>query len=214
VPAERRRAPAQPAAIELLARDGRPVLIRPIVSEDKARLVEAFQGLSEESRVRRFMSPLRELTPEQLRYLTEIDYRDHMAWGALDPAAPGEPGLGVARYVRLAEEPDVAEAAVTVVDEHQGRGIGTLLLGMLAITARGAGIHRFRAYVLEGNSPMLDILLDLGARIEREEGGMLRVDVPIPENPEDLPDTPTGRVFKAVAKRVIPPFSLVTRALP
>src|SRR5947207_6557708 len=48
--------------------------------------------------------------------LTEIDYHDHMAWVALDPPGPGFLGVGVGRYARPAEEPAVAEAAVTVVD--------------------------------------------------------------------------------------------------
>src|SRR5947207_5929492 len=106
-------------------RDGSPVVVRPILPEDRDRLVEGFARLSDESRYRRFGTPVRRLTDEQLRYLTEIDYETHMAWIALDPATPGEPGLGVARYVRLPGEPEVAEAAVTVVDSHQGLGLGT-----------------------------------------------------------------------------------------
>ncbi len=48
----------------------------------------------------------------------------------------GQPGLGVARYISLADNPTTAEAAVTVVDEQQGRGIGTILLELLATSAR------------------------------------------------------------------------------
>jgi hypothetical protein len=55
------------------------------------------------------MSPVTQLSEDQLRHLTEIDYRDHMAWVALDPTEPEVPGIGVARYMRLAAEPMVAE---------------------------------------------------------------------------------------------------------
>jgi GNAT superfamily N-acetyltransferase len=142
-----------------------------------------------------------------LRYLTEIDYVDHMAWVALDPTQASQPGLGVARYVRLAGDPTAAEAAVTVLDEHQGRGIGTILLALLASSARQHGIERFRGYVLSENLPMVEILRDLGATVVHE-GTLLQVDVPVPSSPEELPDTPTGRVFRSVAKRSLPPFRL------
>src|SRR6266550_461675 len=120
-------------------RDGTLVVVRPIRSDDKPLLLDGFRRLSDESRLRRFMAPMRELSDEQLRYLTEIDYVDHFAWVALLADRPTF-GIGVGRYIRLDAEPGVAEVAITVVDEYQGRGLGTLLLGILAGTARIAGI--------------------------------------------------------------------------
>jgi len=187
--------------------------VRPILPGDKDRLREGLARLSPSSRYRRFMTTQDALSDKQLRHLTEIDYRDHMAWVALDPAQPRQPGLGVARYIRLAEEPTTAEAAVTVLDEHQGRGIGTILLEALAGSARAHGIHRFRGYVLAENIPMVEILQGLGATVAHE-GSLLRVDVPIPPSPEELPDTPTGRVFKSLARRELPPFGLRYVAVP
>jgi RimJ/RimL family protein N-acetyltransferase len=186
-------------------RNGAPVVVRPILPEDKGRLVEAFARLGETSRYHRFGTAVRHLTDEQLRYLTEIDYDDHMAWVALDPGEEGEPGLGVARYVRLPGEPEIAEAAVTVVDSHQGLGLGTILLGVLGLSAVAHGIHAFRAYVLEENQAIQDLFAGLGATMHHE-GPMLRVDVPLPEDPAELPDTPTGRVFRAVASHMLPPL--------
>ena len=196
-----------PTADELALRDGTRIVVRPVLPEDKDRLREGFARLSAESRYRRFLTALDELSDEQVRYLTEVDYVDHMAWVALDPSRPDQPGVGVARYVRLPDEPAVAEAAVTVLDQYQGRGVGTVLLRLLAGTALEHGIHCFRGYVLATNDPMVEILHDLGATVARE-GALLRVDVPIPATPEDLPDTPTGRVFKSVARRQLPAFRL------
>ncbi len=181
--------------------------MRPILPQDKDRLREGLSLLSEQSRYRRFLTSLDTLNDQQVRYLTEIDYSDHMAWVALDPALAAQPGLGVARYIRLAEEPATAEAAVTVLDNHQGRGIGTILLEVLAESARAHGIHTFRADVLTENTPMVEILRDLGATVSHD-GSLLRVDVPIPASLEELPDTPTGRVFKSVARRELPSFQL------
>ena len=186
-------------------RNGAVVVVRPILPGDKDRLVDGFARLSEASRYRRFGTAAQRLTGEQLRYLTEIDYEDHMAWVALDPSTAEEPGLGVARYVRLPDEPTIAEAAVTVVDSHQGLGLGSILLGVLGLSAVAHGIRTFRAYVLEENAAVQELFAGLGAEMHHD-GLMLRVDVPLPEDPADLPDTPTGQVFRAVASHMLPPL--------
>lgn len=187
--------------VETTLSDGTPVLIRPVRVEDKALLVKGFERLSEESRYRRFMTPVSELTDEQLRYLTELDYQDRFAWAALRADRTDE-GLGVSRYVRLPDDPEVAEAAVTVIDEYQGRGLGTILLGLLAGAARLAGIRRFRAYVLEENLPMRDLLESLGGISVRDSPGLLRLEVPL--DPDRIPDSPASRVLRAAAARLLP----------
>ncbi|HEY3140847.1 MAG TPA: GNAT family N-acetyltransferase [Acidimicrobiales bacterium] len=196
-----------PVAEEFVLRDGTRILVRPILAADKDRLREGLGRLSDESRYRRFLTSLEHLSDEQVRCLTEIDYVNHMAWGALDLARPTHPGIGVARYVRLAEDPTIAEPAVTVLDEYQGRGIGTILLVALARSARAHGIESFRAHVLADNTPMVHLLRGLGATVAHE-GSLLRVDVAIPSRLEELPDTPIGRAFRAAARRQLPPFRL------
>jgi RimJ/RimL family protein N-acetyltransferase len=197
----------QDAARELALRDGTRILVRPILPEDKQALREGFERLSARSRYRRFLTSLEHLSDRQLRDLTEVDYVDHMAWVAVDASRPERPGIGVARYVRLPEERTAAEAAVTVLDEYQGRGIGTILLRLLAGSARAHGIRCFRGYVLAENAPMMEVLQGLGARVA-QEGTLLRVEVPIPATADELPDTPTGRVFKSVARGELPTFRL------
>ena len=61
---------------------------------------------------------------------------------------------------------------------------------------------------------MLGILREMGGTVTLEEPGMYRVDLPLHEDPDEIPDTPTGRVFKAVAKRVIPPLTVLRRTFP
>ncbi len=199
-----------PRAGELRARlrDGGEVVLRPIRPEDAGALAAAFERLSAASRQRRFLAPVPELRPDVLRYLTDVDQRDHLAWIAFDPAAPGRPGVGVARAIRLPGEPTVAEAAVTVVDAYQGRGLGTLLLGALGAAARAQGITTFRALVDAHNAPMLALLRELGAEVRGREEGAWWFDVGAPGDPASLPDTPAGRVVRAVAAgqvQVAPP---------
>lgn len=162
-------------------------MVRPIGPEDRDRLQAGLHQLSAASRYHRFHAAVSELSPEQLRYLTEVDHVNHLAWIALDPALPGEPAAGVARCIRLPHEPHTAEVAVTVLDAYQGRGLGTLLLGLLSESAAAQGIRTFRAYVLEDNEAMLRIFRDLGAHVGRLDEGELQLDTPCPRTRRRCP---------------------------
>ncbi|HXI65913.1 MAG TPA: GNAT family N-acetyltransferase [Gemmatimonadales bacterium] len=187
---------------EFWLRDGTRVLVRPIQAADRERLQVGLHQLSPQSRYHRFHAAVSELSPEQLLCLTEVDQVNRLAWIALDPVLPGEPAVGVARCIRLPTDLHTAEVAVTVLDAYQGRGIGTLLLGVLSQAAAAQDIRTFRAYVLEDNEAMLRIFRDLGAHVGCLDERVYQLDIPVPEDPETLPNTPTGRVFKAVATRV------------
>lgn len=187
-------------------RDGTKAVIRPIEPEDKERLQAGLQLLSPQSRYLRFHSPIDHLTTEQLRYLTELDYHDHMAWVATNPAAPDEPGMGVARYVLLPDEPTVAEAAVTVLDKYQGLGLGTILLRKLQESAVDNGIKTLRNYVLASNRAMLEIFDEAGAERFHEGAGVYRVDVTLPSDTTDLVDTPAALLLRQSALGLLPTF--------
>jgi GNAT superfamily N-acetyltransferase len=119
------------------------------------------------------------LSEEMVRYLTNVDHHEHEAIIALDEAT-GE-GLGVARYMRSEKRPDVAEVAVTVIDDWQGRGLGTLLLEVLSARAREEGINSFTALMLATNEEMMDMLKRLDpVRIVDRELGTVEIEVPIP----------------------------------
>ena len=166
-------------AQECRLRDGTPVVVRPIGPEDNERLQRGLRQLSGRSRYHRFLASVKELSAEQLRYLTEIDCVDHMAWIALDPALPAEPGVGVGRYIRLAQEPHVAEVALTVAERYQRRGPGALLLDLLSRCAVVEGIGTFRAHILQSNVAALRLVRHLGGTVTREDGNLLRLDVPV-----------------------------------
>lgn len=185
---------------EVALRDGTRIRIRPIVPEDKAHLVAGFARMSPESRYRRFMAPIEELTPAMLRQLTELDYVDHFAYVAFSLDDPEEPGIGVARYVRLADDPEVAEAAVTVVDDFHGRGVGTVLLQALGAVALENGIKRFRAYALDGNVPLLELAESLGADTGRDAQGTTRIEADLPTRADELRGTPLYGLFRAMAR--------------
>ncbi len=153
--------------------------MRPIAPDDKAALQAAFERLSERSRYQRFMTSVAELSEAQLRYLTEVDHHDHEALIAID-AATGE-GVGVARFVRL-DDSVKAEAAVTVIDDWHGRGLGTALCQLLAERAREEGVETFTALLLATNDQVQDVLASLGpAKVISREAGTIVAEVEIPE---------------------------------
>jgi hypothetical protein len=121
---------------------------------------------------------------------------------ALDPALPGSPLVGVAHCVHLAGSPDVADAAVTVIDSHQGRGLGTLLIELLGrwTHERAAGSRASRVDVLASNQPTLELLGQLGARTNDQGAGTVSLEVSVPKAADDLPATPAGLAIRAAAR--------------
>jgi RimJ/RimL family protein N-acetyltransferase len=142
-----------------MLRDGLDVLIRPVRDDDAALLADGFDRLGAQSRRFRFLTAKNHLSPSELRYLTDIDHHDHEALGALTPV-DGR-GLGVARYIRAAADPQAAEVAVTIVDEWQGRGLGSELLMRLTDRALEEGIRRFTALVAADNQAVIALLRSL-----------------------------------------------------
>jgi RimJ/RimL family protein N-acetyltransferase len=156
-------------------RDGSAVLIRPVRRADARLLADGFARLSARSRRLRFLSPKEELSPAELGYFTDVDHHDHEALGALDHA-DGR-GVGIARYIRDAADPQAAEIAVTVIDDWQGRGLGTELMARLSERARSEGIRRFTALVAADNPAMARLLRNVQADLVRREHGALQYEI-------------------------------------
>ncbi|HMH90898.1 MAG TPA: GNAT family N-acetyltransferase [Streptosporangiaceae bacterium] len=170
-----RRAAPGPAGMQAVLRDGSRVLIRPVQSADAPLLADGFARLSATSRWMRFLTPKKELSPAELRFLTDLDHHDHEALGALDHR-DGR-GVGVARYVRQADDPWGADVAVTIVDEWQGRGLGTELLARLSDRAREENIQRFTALVAAENVAVGGLLRNACARLVGRESDTLEYEI-------------------------------------
>ncbi len=150
--------------------DGGVVTVRPLRRGDRAELAAAVERLSERSRYLRFAAPKPRLTERELDHLVAVDHHGTEALVAFDPATGR--GIAVARYAPLPGAPRVADVAVTVADEWQGRGLGTALLARLVERAAAEGHVALRADVLAVNRPSLALLRRAGFRL-REHGGTL-----------------------------------------
>jgi len=179
-------------------RDGSEIVIRPIRPEDKDAIVAGFERMSPESRYRRFFAPLERLSGRDLKYLTEVDHRDHEALIAFE-ASTGVP-VGAARFVR-GEQPSEAEVAVTVVDDWQGRGAATAMLDALIERAREEGVERFVALVLSDNADAVELFSHLAPDAEkprRSASGNLELIFDLPE-PGEVSGSFLGRALRAAA---------------
>lgn len=148
--------------LELLLRDGTPVIVRPLIESDRPLVAEAYRRLSPEARYQRFWTRTGEMIGrEMLDRLISQDPLRHMTWALLDPAREFS-GVGGASWWRNAADPDVAEISLMVLDDDQRRGIGTLLLAVMWLTAFRAGVERFVAYALVDNRRAANWMRDCG----------------------------------------------------
>ncbi|MGH7932830.1 MAG: GNAT family N-acetyltransferase [Candidatus Binataceae bacterium] len=175
--------PASYSAEEVL-RDGGSIHVRAIRPDDRERLLHHFRSLSEQSIYYRFFGIKRALTDPELEELTHLDFDRQVGIVATLRENGEERFIGVARYVR-GSEPARAEVAFAVIDEHQGRGIGTLLLEHLSRIARSAGIVEFEADVLGDNNRMLEVFAKSGFKVRRSaQSGVIHVTFPTEETEE------------------------------
>jgi acetyl coenzyme A synthetase (ADP forming)-like protein len=164
---------------DALLRDGGSIHLRALRPDDKPRLLELFYRLSAQSVYFRFFRAKTRLTDEELRYFTELDFVRHVALVATLWEQGEEHIIAVGRYMGLDDGSGPctrAEVAFAVADDHQGRGIGPLLLEHLAVIARTHGITEFAADVLGENNRMLRVFETSGFQIERSiDAGVFHV---------------------------------------
>ena len=150
-------------------------MLRPLLSADRAAYNATLEEQSGEWMRRRFFTATKP-TARVIDHLLDIDFVDHFAWLALEHEHATR-GLGVARYIREIPASDTAEVAMAVTEGHQGRGLGTLFLGAIAVAASAAGIDRFVATVQADNLPMRAVFAKAGATTAFWEPGVVRAEL-------------------------------------
>ena len=188
------------APIHAALPDGTPVLLRRIGPTDREGVLGAFARLSPESRRARFWTRYERLPESILQRFLHGDPARQDVWAALDPAQPADLGYGGGSWWRDEEDPTVAEVSFTVADDAQHRGVGTLLLGVLWLSARERGITRLVANALPENDAVRAWFTALGAA--RGHGlGHARYTLPLDEG--KLPDSSAAERLRAVLAKLI-----------
>jgi RimJ/RimL family protein N-acetyltransferase len=153
---------ARYSAIEAL-RDGRRVEIRALRPQDRSDLVAAVGRSSVQSLYRRFFVVRRGFSEQETDYFVNVDFVNHVALVAVVDEDGRDAIVGGGRYVMV--RPGKAEVAFTVIDEHQGQGIGSALMRHLLAISREAGLQELVADVLPENISMLKVFEKCGCRI-------------------------------------------------
>jgi len=196
--------PTLPPAFKTTMPSGLPVLVRHVGPADAGRLKDGFKLISQLARRRHFPGDdVKELGPEQLKALQEVDQKNYCIWGALNPSKPQEPGIGIARYRRLADEPSAADVAITILDQYQGTGAGLLLHACLHATARQNRIRHFYYEVGHENERFIKHLKSLGAELTGRVVGVTRLRMPVYPRALSVPQyNPAGFKFSLAMRKL------------
>lgn len=172
---------------DVVLSDGATAHLRPIAPGDADRLVKFYARVSERSKYYRFFAPYPTLTSRDVARFTHVDHVDRVALILLI----GEAMIAVGRYERLSRTE--AEVSFLVEDEHQGRGVGSVLLEHLVQAARERGVRRFVADILPANRKMITVFADAGYTVDNSyEDGVVHVEFEI---------APTGSSLEVMAAR-------------
>lgn len=180
--------PLDPAGVDGQTSAGMAFTIRPIRVSDGETLEASFANMSVRSRYLRFFSVRDRLGPDLVKQLTDIDHDSHRAWVVFQPDPDGlgesaaDVGVAIARLIAVEGEPGVAEAALVVADDFQGRGFGRLLLELLIGTARDVGVEFIRFETLHENVGMKKLLdrQDVIFNRELSDREVAVYDLPVP----------------------------------
>lgn len=138
---------------ERAIKDGSILTLSPILKTDRDFFEAGIEELSLESRFSRFGQGMSSLSSQELNYLTDVDQRKHVAWGA----AIDEDAAGVGRYI-VQDEGASAEIAITVLDDMQRRGVGTALFEAMVAVARADGLHELTFEAQADNVAVMSIV--------------------------------------------------------
>jgi acetyltransferase len=150
-------------------RAGAQILIRPLRPDDREREIAFINGLSEQSRYFRLLTPFKFLPPHLVDQLMDIDYAKRMAFVATIPTGSGEEIVGIARYGET-NQAEVAELGISVSDAWQRTGIARLLVTHLLRFAQSRGIREMTGIVLPENASMIALARSLGFTIAYDSG--------------------------------------------
>lgn len=155
---------------DVVLRDGAAAHLRPVAPDDAERMARMHASQSDSSIYLRYFTYKSSLTEKELKRFTSVDHVDRVSLVVL----LDEEIIGVGGYDRI-EGTNEAEVSFNISDDHQGRGLGSILLEHLAAAGREHGIERFSAEVLPENRKMLTVFSEAGYEVQRkyEDGVVL-----------------------------------------
>ncbi len=191
----------QKGLFKIRGKDGTLFQFKPLEPSDKEYIREGFKKLSEKTVYTRFFSFMKELPEEQLIELTHADQKQHVNWGCFIESKRKRTGIGIGRYCICDQDKDRAEMAITVIDDFQNKGVGTILLAILYYMALCAGLSYLTGYILVENWKFAVRFLKLGATITRS-GSEYEIELPVYKDFNEFPENHYSRLFIQILKEL------------
>jgi len=143
---------------------GQVAELRPLLAGETQPVLDVFDGMSEMSRARRYLTGMSYLPPRMLRRLVDVGTCDHVAWLATIHGRP----VGIGRYA--AADHRVVDVALEVVDRWHDHGLGGALLDTVATVARANGYLAVMATVHPANHASVRLLRRVGLTLQVVDG--------------------------------------------
>ncbi len=185
----------------LHGKGGKPFRFKIVEKSDKELIRTGFKKLSQKSVYTRFFSFLKELSEKQLEELTHGDQKKHVIWGGFIESGIHRTGIGIGRYCICDKDDNTAEMAITVVDDYQNEGVGTILLAIIYFFANCARLDYLVGYIMVENWKFAVRFLKLGATITRT-GNEYEIKLPIYSDLKQFPKNNYSKIFAKTLKKL------------
>ncbi len=178
-------------------RDNTYICFKTLGKDDREKFIDGFKRLSKKTVYRRFFGFMKELTDKQVDDFLNTDKKDHIAWAAFDIVADDAIGIGVGRFKRSEFNPKEAEMALTVLDDYQDKGVGSVLLAIMYYLAGKLEIDILTGNILSENAKLIRRFMELGAKMDRIKNEY-QMRLPVYTDFNAIPKTNYSRIIKII----------------
>ncbi len=193
-----------PAAFDLSLAPGLDLHVAFVTPDMGPKIIEGYKRLSERTRRMRFFGQVSGLSSTQINFLASPDGRNHIAYAAEEQFADRRAPAGIARCIRLDPDSKMAEVAMTIVDDYQGKGMGNLLHACLHRHASAVDIKQFIYDVSAENTRFIEHLTSLGSDLISRDGEIVRLTLPVFSSVKSVGQrTPSAERFKTALATVL-----------
>jgi GNAT superfamily N-acetyltransferase len=147
---------------DLKWRDKFNIRVGSVLPNNKEQISKSLRDMSAESIRNRFLGSKKEFSVAELEYLSNLDGTNHYAIGIEEREKPFR-GIAIARMVRTASETPEAEIAITIIDDYQALGMGTVLMKMMVLAAAERSVERLSFTFLPQNEGIIKLINKIGS---------------------------------------------------
>lgn len=147
-----------------------PLRLGSVLPSHRAQISQSLKDLSAESIRNRFMGSKKEFSPQELEYLTNLDGWNHYAIGIEERDRPR--GVAIVRMVRSSSNPLEAEVAITIIDEYQKLGLGSVLMKFIAMSAFERNLEQLSFTFMPQNEGIIRLIQKIGKSSHGSDSAM------------------------------------------